>query len=163
MAKVYFTLDILFDAPAKAVWDALVDWKGHEKWIPSTFVELHGAGDPTAVGSEFTAWTGLALGTKVGRKLALEDHMRVDALEFDESRQTGECLVTKLGSPLTGTAAFTVAPAAGRRQATQMNWVEDVKVAYAPQFLAPLFAMIGKAGFQFGMRRLARQLESPRS
>jgi len=158
VAQVYFTIDYYFDSPAPAVWHALIDWKGHESWIPSTQVELHGDGDPTAIGAEFTAWTGIALGTSFGRKLALQDHMRVDALNYDEASRTGHCLVTKLGPQLSGTASFTVRPADSGPNRTHMHWVEDVALRHAPQFTAPFCAAAGKAGFLFGMTRLARQL-----
>lgn len=160
MAKVNFTLDIDFDASPRSVFDALIDWKGHESWIPSTIVELHGTGDGTAIGDEFTAWTGLGLGTRIGRMLALEDRMRVDVLHFDEANNAGECKVTKLGSPLSGIATFTVRPLGEQSDSSRLQWAEDVEVAYAPQFLAPLLGAIGKAGFSFGMKRLGRQLRA---
>ena len=58
MAAVRFEVRHSFTAPARVVWDELIDWKGHEAWIPATKVEIHTDGDPTAVGAEFTATTG---------------------------------------------------------------------------------------------------------
>ena len=40
MATVQFDVVHPFDAPARAVWDELVDWKGHEAWIPATRVAV---------------------------------------------------------------------------------------------------------------------------
>ena len=58
MADVQCEVIHEFDVPARAVWDALVDWKGHEDWIPLTDVVVDGD-DPTAVGTTFTATTGI--------------------------------------------------------------------------------------------------------
>lgn len=154
MAQVQLSLDHHFEAPPQVVWDALVDWKGHEQWIPATRVELHGPGDPTAVGSEFTAWSG------IGRRLALEDRMRVDVLEFDASTSSGSCRVTKLGPLLGGWAEFIVAPAGA---GTVVTWIEDVTIPRVPQFLAPLGRVIGVAGFRFGLSRLEKMLNASRS
>jgi len=157
MAHVHFELTHDFDAPPQVVWDELIDWKGHEEWIPSTDVDVHSAGDEHGIGGEFTAWSGPAPTTAIGRKLSLEDRMRVDELDFDETASTGSCRVSKLGPTLTGWASFTVEPHGG---GTRMLWVEDVKVPYAPQFLAPVFAKLGIGGFRFGMKRLAKMLDA---
>ncbi|MEM7094794.1 MAG: SRPBCC family protein [Actinomycetota bacterium] len=155
MAHVQFELTQDFDAPPQVVWDELVDWKGHEEWIPATWVELHGEGEPATLGAEFTAWSGPFPTTNLGRRLSLQDRMRVDEIEFDAAAGSGSCSVTKLGPTITGTAAFTIEPhSAGSR----MVWTEDVSVPIAPQFVAPLLAKIGVAGFRFGMKRLASQL-----
>ena len=89
MANVRFTVTQPFDAPARTVWDALIDWKGHETWIPATKVEIHTDGDPTAIGSEFTATTGYG-------PLALPDTMRVTRCAWDDGAGTGDCEVEKL-------------------------------------------------------------------
>jgi len=153
VAQVQFELTFDFTAAPDRVWHELVDWKGHEKWIPSTAVDLHTNGDPTAPDAEFTAWSGL------GRsKLSLQDRMRVEFCDFNDGEQTGKCRVTKLGPMITGWAAFTVAPTPSG--GTAMVWTEDVKVPYAPQFLAPVLARIGIEGFRFGMKRLAKLLDA---
>ena len=148
MARITFDVPYRFDASSRAVWDELVDWAGHADWIPATRVEV-GPGDPTAVGTEFTAWTG------VGR-LALEDRMRVVHCEWDDDSSSGRCEVEKLGPILRGRAGFTVTPTADG--AAALDWFEDVTVRYVPQFLAPLAGKLGAAGFKQGMRRLAKLL-----
>lgn len=149
MAHVQFDLTHDFGASARTVWDELVDWKAHEKWIPATQVEVHTSGDPASIGAEFTAWSGL------GRKLALEDRMRVDELAFDTDAESGFCKVTKLGPMITGWASFSVAPSGS---GSQLVWTEEVDVPYAPQFLSPVLAKIGVGGFRFGMKRLNKLL-----
>ena len=155
MAHVHFEVHHEFDAPPRQVWDELVDWKGHEAWIPATTVTV-GDGDPTAVGHEFVARTGVG-------PLALDDRMRVERCDWDEATSSGDCRVEKIGPVLEGHAGFTVEPStSGARSGsgTSMNWVEDVTVPYAPQFTAPVLAFLGAQGFGFGMRKLAKLLSS---
>lgn len=146
MAYVQFALTYDFAAPPPVVWNELIDWKGHERWVPATKVVLHGPGGPTDVGAEFTAWTG------IGRTLALQDRMRVESLSFDAATGKGACTVAKVGPFLSGEAAFTVEPASA---GTRMVWTEAVTVPYAPQMSAGLLARIGLSGFTFVMGRLA--------
>ncbi|MCH9803086.1 SRPBCC family protein [bacterium] len=147
MAKVVFTVNHHFAADPQAVWDELADWAGHANWIPATRVEV-APGDPLAVGAEFTAWTGYG-------PLKLEDRMRVAAIDWQPDQQRGTCTVVKLGPVLTGTASFTVDGTAG---ATDLEWIEDVTVPHVPQFLAPVVARIGAAGFKLAMISLGRQM-----
>ncbi len=161
MAHVEFDLEYFFDAPARTVFDELVDWKGHEAWIPSTMVDIHTDGDPTAPGATFTAWTGVAPHTSIGRKLSLQDAMTVESTEFDDATGAGSCKVVKVGPVLTGWASFTVEELRGENSTrTRMHWIEDVHVPYAPQLFAPLFAVIGKNGFRFAMSRLSKILSN---
>lgn len=149
MADVQFEVIHEFDAPARVVWDELIDWKGHEAWIPMTKVEVD-PGDPTAVGATFTATTGVG-------PLGMPDRMRVVRCDWDDGTQSGDCVVEKLGPVLLGQAGFTVEPTA---TGSELRWFEDVNVKWAPGFLAPLLARGGAAGFRFGMRKLAAQLEA---
>lgn len=151
MADVRFEVRTRFAAPPRRVWDELVDWRRHEAWIPATRVEVR-ADDPTDVGAEFTAFTGVG-------PLALEDRMRVARCEWSETDERGECEVDKLGPVLHGRAGFTV-----RREGagSVVVWVEDVSVRRVPAFAAPLAARVGAAGFRLGMRRLRRIVDGPR-
>ena len=137
------------------LWDELIDWKGHEAWVPSTYVELHGDGDPAAPGAEFTAWTGPIPTSGIGRKLSLQDRMRVAEIDFDPVSGRGACAVHKIGPVLEGTASFSVTPTGG---GTRMHWKEDVEVRFLPSFAAPVAAKIGELGFRYSMRRLDKQL-----
>ena len=147
MADVSFTVQYEFSAPARELWDELVDWKAHEAWIPMTRVD-DGEGESTEIGHEFIAYSGPG-------KLALKDHMRVIECTWDDSSQSGRCVVEKLGPVLTGTPGFTV-DAAG--SGSSIDWFEDVKVPYLPQFLAPLAGKLGAVGFRHGMKRLDQVL-----
>ena len=153
MAHIRFVVRYHFSSPPQQVWNELVNWSGHGAWIPATRVVVD-PGDPTAVGATFTAWTGIG-------KLALEDRMRVSALEWSRETGCGMCRVDKLGPILQGAADFTVSP--DRSEGTDLRWVEDVTVRRVPQFIAPLLAQAGALGFKQGMRRLARLLMSSNS
>lgn len=147
MAAVWFEVIHRFDANARAVWDEMIDWQGHASWVPMTRIAV-GVGDPHEVGATFTAWTGPG-------PLALEDRMKVTALDWDDDSSSGRCEVDKLGPVLRGRASFTVEPVAG---GSLVRWIEDVTVPLVPQLFAPLVAWAGAAGFRLGMRRLARLL-----
>jgi hypothetical protein len=145
MGHVAFEVVHQFQAPARVVWDELIDWKAHEQWVPMTRVEV-GPGDPHQVGATFTAWTG-------PWKLALKDMMRVVTLDWIEDDQHGHCEVDKLGPVLKGRAGFTVRPSGS---GSEVAWVEDVTVPYVPRILTPIVAKLGAAGFRLGMKKLAK-------
>lgn len=147
MGAVQFTVGVDFETSPRDVWDAMIDWKGHEAWIPATTVDLDDPTD-TGVGSTFTAWTGY-------RPVRLEDRMRVSRLIWNEGTQSGECEVEKLGPVLLGRAGFTVKPHGG---GSHVEWVEDVEMRRLPGLLSKPVALAGAAGFRFGMWRLGRQL-----
>ncbi|MEO0493942.1 MAG: SRPBCC family protein [Actinomycetota bacterium] len=149
MANVQFDVIQPFEASAQVVWDELIDWKGHEAWIPATKVEIHTDGDPAAVGSEFTATTGYG-------PLALPDKMRVTRCDWDDATGSGDCEVEKLGPVLTGRAGFTVEPTGAAT--SKVVWVEDVEVRFLPRFLAPIAKVAGAFGFKLGMRKLGKLL-----
>ncbi len=146
---VAFTVTHRFAQPPRVVWDELIDWKGHEQWVPMTRVVL-GPEPQDEVGATFMAFTG-------AWKLGLEDNMRVTVLDWDDDAQTGRCEVEKLGPVLTGTAGFTVEPdGAG----TRVEWIEDVTAKYAPGFTAGVAGKAGAAGFSRAMKKLAKLLDS---
>ncbi|WP_051062486.1 SRPBCC family protein [Ilumatobacter nonamiensis] len=145
MADIRFEVRHRFAAPPRRVWDELVDWQAHERWIPLTKMQVD-PGDPTEVGHELTARTG------VGR-VALPDRMRVTACEWDDGAAAGECVVEKLGPVLRGRAGFTVG---ADPEGCVVDWFEDVTVPYVPGFVAPLGGWIGAFFFRQGMRRLER-------
>ena len=157
MADVRFSVVHDSDVAPTTMWQELIDWKGHEKWVPSTYVEVHSTGGAFGIGDTFTAWTGPAPTTKIGQRLSLEDRMRVDERNFDAATSSGNCLVTKLGPLLSGTASFTVAPHGG---GSRVVWNERVAVKYAPQLLAPLLGRIGAIGFRLSLARLSKLLRS---
>lgn len=127
----------------------MIDWKGHEAWIPATRVVVPD-GDATAVDAEFTAFTGYG-------PLTLEDRMRIVRCTWDETTSRGDCEVAKLGPLLRGRAGFTVGP---EGSGSVVTWLEDVTISRVPGFAAPVVAKLSAAGFRLGMRRLGKLVEA---
>lgn len=148
-AAVRFEVRTSFDAPPRRMWDELVDWNNHARWIPATRVEVP-AGGGSEVGDEIVAFTGYG-------PFTLEDRMRITRCAWDAAASRGDCEVEKLGPVLSGVAGFTVVPE-GRGSA--VVWREDVTVRYVPAVAAPVVTKLSAAGFRFGMRRLARRVRS---
>ena len=143
MASVKFTVNRDLNLPARAVFDELVDWRGHAKWVPLTKVKvLKGDGGP---GTEFIATSGIG-------PLALPDRMRVDALDADAMTVR----VSKIGPVLTGVVHLSVT--ATGEGASRLDWVEDILVPHMPQFLAKPVAAAARMGFQASISRMAKLL-----
>jgi len=159
VARLFFEIEVDFDLAPQQLWESLIDWKDHEAWIPSTAVEITTPGEGTAVGDEFTAWTGPFPTTTLGRKLCLQDRMVIEQLDFDPDTQSGECRVGKLGPVLVGWAGFTVVP---RSDGSRAIWVEDLTVRYLPAALVPVALPFAKAGLRFSLRRLQKRLRNQR-
>ena len=148
MALIDFTVSHQFHAPSRAVWDEMIDWPNHAKWIPATRMEVDSS-DYQVEGATFTGYTGLW-------KLALVDRMRISAIEWDEATALGSCEVEKLGPVLQGRAGFDVSP---HGDGSNVDWFEQVTVPYLPKLLAPIVSKLSALGFAFGMRRLAKIVE----
>ena len=143
VASVKFTVNRELNLPARAVFDELVDWRGHAKWVPLTKVKvLKGDGGP---GTEFIATSGIG-------PLALPDRMRVDALDAEAMTVR----VSKIGPVLTGVVHLSVT--ATGEGASRLDWVEDILVPRMPQFLAKPFAAAARMGFQASISRMAKLL-----
>ncbi len=149
MAKIDFTVTHHFAAPARVVWDEMIDWPSHGKWIPATRVDVDSDGSQTE-GSEIVGYTGFW-------KLMLVDRMRISAMQWDEENGQGTCEVEKLGPVLKGRAGFVVVPSG---TGSSVEWFEDVTVPYLPGPLSPVVSKLSAQGFSLGMRRLAKIVEA---
>lgn len=147
MAPINFTVIHDFDIEARRLWDEMLDWPSHGRWIPATRVEVDGD-DAQTVGATFTGYTGYG-------PLTLVDRMRITEIEWDETAEQGTCVVEKLGPVLRGQAGFTIA---STTNGSRIEWFEQVTVARLPGFLAPPVNKLSALGFSFGMRRLAKIL-----
>jgi len=141
MARVRFSVIRDFPFPARAVFDELVDWRGHARWVPLTRVRIEqGDGGP---GTVFVATSG-----------PLPDRMRVDAL--DAERMTVR--ITKIGPVLTGVVDLAVSQ---RGESTsQLEWHEDITVPLMPGFLAGAVAAASRQGFEVALRRMERHMRA---
>ncbi len=145
MANVHFTVTRDLPLPASVVFDELINWKGHANWVPLTRVEvLSGDGGP---GTVFVATSGVG-------PLALPDCMRVD--ELDPLGMTVR--ITKIGPVLTGLVHLSVT--ATGETTSRLDWVEDIRVPGAPQFLSKPIAAAARRGFQTSITRMAILLAS---
>ena len=145
MADVDFTVVRDIPLPARAVFDELVDWAGHAEWVPLTRVEiLTGDGGP---GTEFIATSGIG-------PAALPDRMRVDSLDAEAMTVA----ITKIGPVLTGAVRLRVVSTGER--SCRLEWVEEIRVPYAPQFLARPIAFAARRGFSSAITRLVNRIRS---
>jgi hypothetical protein len=137
-------------APAAVVWQALVDWPAHGRWVPLTRVSvLSESGE--GVGARFVGRTGLG-------PVAFDDAMEVVRWEPPVAGSAGRCAVVKRGRLLLGTASFTVSPtAAGSR----VLWQEDVELAPVrlTRPFAPVLAWLGRVAFDRMLAAMAAEVE----
>lgn len=145
MADVDFTVVRDIPLPARAVFDELVDWPGHAEWVPLTRVEiLTGDGGP---GTEFIATSGIG-------PAALPDRMRVDSLDAD-AMTVG---ITKIGPVLTGAVRLRVVSIDER--SCRLEWVEEIRVPYAPQILSRPIAAAARRAFSSAITRMVKRIRS---
>jgi hypothetical protein len=143
MARVHFVVDRRLDLPARAVFDELIDWRGHAEWVPMTRVVIE-SGDG-GVGTTFVATTGIG-------PLALPDRMRVE--ELDDEAMTVR--IAKVGPVLTGDVVLRVtAQGVG---ACDLSWDEDVRVPVLPQFLAAPVGAIARLAFTTSIKAMAKRV-----
>lgn len=147
VAKVVFEVSLQVSAEPRRVWDLLIDWKAHEKFVPATSVDIE---TQTAdhVGTIFTATTGFG-------PVALVDRMLVTELSWDDDANEGYCEVEKLGPMLGGLANFRVASAP---QGSVVAWGEHLTIEKIPAALGPIVARVSGLGFRALGPMLNRQL-----
>jgi hypothetical protein len=146
-------------APTSLVWDRLVDWPAHSRWVPLTRVRVL-TPLATGVGARFVGRSSLAV---VGLdRVGFDDPMEVVLWEPPAEGRPGRCEVRKLGRLVRGSAGFVVAPLAGGR--TRVTWHEDLVIAPAPvtRLLAPLVALVGRLSFERVLTAMGRELEAER-
>jgi hypothetical protein len=141
------TLDV--EAPAARVWDRMVDWPAHSRWVPLTRVRVVG-GRADGVGARFVGRTGFG-------PLAFDDPMEVVQWVPPGEGTPGRCAVVKAGRLIRGTAEFTVVSRPG---GCTVVWSEDVELAPVrlTRRLAPLIARVGRWGAQRALRAMAHEI-----
>lgn len=144
MARVAFSAVRFLPHPARAVFDALVDWRGHADWVPLTRVVIE-SGDG-GVGTTFVATTGLG-------PIALPDRMRVE--EMDPGAMTVR--IVKIGPVLTGEVWIVVRDHGAAE--CEVTWREDIRVPLLPPFLSGLVGGITKRAFEVSLDRMARRIK----
>lgn len=148
MTRVEVVADV--PAPADVVWDRLVDWPSHGRWVPLTRVRVL-TPRPDGVGARFVGRTAVG-------PLGFDDPMEVTAWRPPAGDVPGRCDVVKQGRVLLGSAYFEVAPRPGG--GATVRWGEDVEVAPArlTRPFAPLTRLVTRRLFTVVLRRLAAEL-----
>lgn len=138
MTRVVYAVDIA--APASVVFDAVVDWRGQDRWIPLTTVRP-GRNAGIAVGGEVAAYTGIgALGFLDTMTITRWDvPHRVDVLHTGNVvRGVGIMTVRSLGTDL-----------------SRFYWAEELEIPLG------VFGQVGwamlKPAFGFGMKAALRR------
>lgn len=156
-----FTAEVEVDAPVDVVWERMVDWPAHGRWVPLTVVRVL---TPRAdgVGARFVGRSSLAaLG--LGR-IGFDDVMEVTEWAPPGDGRPGRCSVRKLGRLVRGTASFDVVEVGPADQEgpgrTRVIWSEDVRVVPVTltRPMDPLLALVGRLGFTASLRTMAREL-----
>lgn len=145
MAELVVRVDV--EAPADAVWAALVDWDAHRTWMLLTHASADGAG----LGAEVVATTGIG-------RVSFRDTMTVTQWEPPPA-DPARCVVAHTGDVVRGSGAFEVASTGQGR--CRIVWSEWIRPPLG------LFGDVGWLGVRpiaavfltASLRRLARRVE----
>lgn len=153
MTRFVATVEVA--VPVAAVWDRLVDWPAHTRWIPFTTVWVLTA-RPDGVGARFVGRSHLG-------RVGFDDPMEITEWAPPGPGRPGRCALRKLGRIVTGTAAFDVAVITPDR--TLVVWEEDIDIAPAwlTRPFAGLVARAGRLAFSATVRSMGRELVAERA
>jgi hypothetical protein len=142
-----FTITREVAAPARAVFDRLLDWDAHSAAIPLT--RLSHSGTP-AVGQRFVARTGW-------RRLGFDDPMVVELLRPPAGDAPGDLggvvEVAKRGRVVAGTVRWSVTPTG---TGTRVEWRQRLVLPWLPGFLDPVAGRVARLAYAAGLGRLLR-------
>jgi hypothetical protein len=158
MSTASLVLSVDVDADPQAVFDAAVDWPGHDRWMLLTSVEATD-GDGSSAGSELRAVSGfrmpglrrLGMGRLGAGRLGLVDTMRIT-----EWTPPLRCRVRHTGRLVRGDGEFAVAPRPDG--GSVFVWSERLIVPMGPLGRAawPLLRPIAQAALTLSLNRFAR-------
>lgn len=149
MAELVVSVDV--EAPARDVWQRLVDWETHGEWMLLTAVRRT-TGEGDGIGAGIEGITGVG-------PLVMRDSMTFTQWAPPPA-DPARCVVEHTGNVVRGSGSFEVESLGPRR--SRITWSEWVRV--------PL-GVVGEAGFlavrplaalflRVSLRRLARLVES---
>ncbi|MGW0231895.1 SRPBCC family protein [Actinopolymorpha singaporensis] len=133
-------------APARRVWDLLVDWERQGEWMPLTKVRVL-PGPREGLGTRLEAVTGVGPAGVT------------DPMEVVDWAPPGRCVVRHDGRVLRGTGTFEIEPLAADR--CRFTWREDLTAPGGPIGEA-VFAGLGRVStpfFGYALARLAKLAE----
>ena len=145
---------VLVRAPAAAVWERLLDWPAHGRWIPLTRVRRL-PGPVAAVGERFSGRTGIG-------PLAFEDPMEVVLREAPAPGRAGRCDGVKHGRLVLGGARLVVRDVGGGTCAVEWEESVGLPVPAATRLLAPLLRAGSALAFGRLLAAMAREVEAGR-
>lgn len=150
MARVVASVEVA--APAPVVWNRVVDWPAHGRWVPLTRVRVL-TSRPGGVGARFVGRTGLG-------PLGFDDPMEVVEWTVPSTDRPGVCDVVKQGRVVLGRARFEVAPTSSGT--TTVRWTEDIELAPVrlTRPFGRLVALGGRLLFSRALRIMAREVEA---
>jgi uncharacterized protein YndB with AHSA1/START domain len=146
-----FTVRREVAAPADDVWNRLVDWPAHGRWVPLTTVRVTSSGEP-GLSTTFVGRTGVG-------PLGFDDPMTVTRWEPPAAGRDGRCTVRKTGRVVLGGADLTVTSLGERRCTVQ--WAETADVAGLRRLpLADrVTSLVGALAFRRVLARMAAEAE----
>ncbi|MFG2331613.1 SRPBCC family protein [Streptomyces sp. NPDC048604] len=123
--------------PPAETWRRLTDWPAHGAQVPLTRTRVLTPG-PTAVGTRFTARTGLG-------RAAFDDPMEVVRWEPPTADAPGVCRLEKRGRVVLGWAQIEVSPGVGG--GSHVVWREELRLRGLPRAADPLLGAAGRLLF----------------
>jgi Polyketide cyclase / dehydrase and lipid transport len=146
-----FTVRREVAATADDVWNRLVDWPAHGRWVPLTTVRVTSSGEP-GVGTTFVGRTALG-------PLGFDDPMTVTRWEPPAAGRDGRCTVRKTGRVVLGGADVTVTSLGGRRCAVQWTETADVAGLRRLPLADRVTSLVGALAFRRVLARMAAEAE----
>ncbi|HSK54566.1 MAG TPA: SRPBCC family protein [Jiangellales bacterium] len=145
MSRPGFVVEVPVQAPARAVWEGLVDWERQGEWVVGTRVHVLSQGG-RGVGALIEAVTGLG---PVGVR---------DVFEIEEWDPPHRCVVRHLRRLVRGPAAFEVVPEGPGR--SRIVWWEALEPPFGPlgRLVWPVVERLLARGFDRSLRTFARQV-----
>ncbi|WP_406859259.1 SRPBCC family protein [Streptomyces sp. HUAS MG47] len=140
-----FRIERITPLPPAEAWRRLTDWPAHGAQVPLTRTRVLTPG-PTAVGTRFTARTGLG-------RVAFDDPMELVRWE-PPTAAPGVCRLEKRGRVVLGWAEIEVTAAAGG--GSRVVWHEELRLRGLPRAADPLLATAGRLLFGRAMDGLLR-------
>ena len=133
MTRVVYSVDIA--APAQEVFNAVVDWRGQDRWVPLTTVRA-GRQAGIAVGGEIAAYTGVG-------PIGFLDTMTIT--RWDVPHRVD---VLHTGNVVKGIGIMTVRPIDAEN--SRFYWAEDLEVPLG--IVGQIGWQLVKTAFAFGIK-----------
>lgn len=132
----YIELEVLVQAPALNVWNAITNWQAQSSWMLGTKVWPVN-GDGTGVGGQIEAFTGI---WRIGF---------LDTMEITSWEPPAKCDVLHTGRVVRGTGTFEVI--ATSESTSKFIWSEDLDLPLG--LLGKIGFTLVKPGFVYGVRK----------